>query len=295
MRKIIFFLLFFTTASIQAQELNCTVRVNAQATSTPNQQVFKTLETALNEFVNKTKWTELNFKQKEKIDCSMVINITSFSSDQFVATIQVQSSRPVYKSTYTSPVFNYNDKDFNFRYIEFENLTFNPNSFDSNLISVLAFYANVIIGFDGDTFSLKGGSDALQTAQEIVNVAQQGGYKGWSQSDGNQNRYFLVNDWLSNTFSGVREAMYDYHYKGLDTMNQDLKTSKESIKAAILSLDKLNATRPNAFVTRIFFDAKSDEIQTIFSGGPKIDMADLIDKLNRFSPSNSSKWAAIKL
>ena len=294
MYKIIFFFIFIFVAPLEAQELNCVVKINSQTVGNPNLSIFKTLEKSLNEFTNKTKWTNLNFKQKEKIDCSIFINVTSYNSDQFIASIQVQSSRPIFNSTYSSPIFNYNDKDFNFRYIEFEALIYNPNSFDSNLTAVIAYYCNVIIGLDGDSFSPLGGSDALETAQEIVSLAQGSNYKGWSQTDGNQNRYFLVNDILSNVFTPIREVLLDYHFKGLDTMSDDLKGSKEKIKSAILSLQKVNAVRPNAFVTRLFFDAKSDEIQAIFSGGPKLEMADLIENLNRISPSNSSKWAAIK-
>lgn len=294
MRKIILFSLVFFSVMVQAQELNCVVKVNAQTLSTPNLPIFKTLERSLGDFVNKTRWTNRNLSQKERIDCSMFINITSYSSDQFVATIQVQSTRPTFNSTYASPVFNYNDKDFSFKYIEYEALTYNPNSFDSNLVSVVAYYCNIIIGLDDDTFSPLGGSDALEEAQGIVTTAQSGGYKGWAQADGTQNRYYLTNDLLSNTFSPMRQALYDYHVKGLDTMSEDVKGGKEKVKAAIISLSKVNSVRPNAFVTRIFFDAKSDEIQSMFSGGPQVDVAELIDNLGRLSPTNSSKWASIK-
>lgn len=293
MRKIIYFFLLFS-GSIQAQELNCVVQVNTQTLTNANQPIFKTLERSLTEFVNNTKWTNKPYKQSEKIDCSMVINVSTYGSDQFVATIQVSSSRPIYGSTYTSPVFNFNDKDFNFRYVEYENLVFNPNSFDSNLVSVMAFYANVIIGIDADTFSPLSGSDNFRFAQEIGSLAQSGNYKGWSQADGNQTRFMLTNELMSGTFEDIRTAMYNYHSKGLDTMNQDLKGGKEKIKGAILSLNKVYSARPNAFLTRVFFDAKSDEIQSIFSGGPQIAIADLVDNLNKLSPINSSKWSSIK-
>lgn len=293
MYKIVLFLLFFSSLT-QAQELNCTVKVNALSLGNGNQTVFKTLEKSLTEFLNKTKWTTQNFKQKERIDCSMFINVNSFSSDQFTATIQIESSRPIFNSTYTSPVFNYNDKDFSFRYVEYEALIFNPNSFDSNLIAVVSYYANMIIGLDGDTFSSMGGADAYAAAQQIVTTAQGSNYKGWSQSDGNQNRYFLVNDLVSNNFTPIREALFDYHSKGLDKMSDDLKASKEQIKLALINVEKVNLVRPNNIVTRMFFDGKSDEIVSIFSGGPKMDIADLLEKLSRISPINASKWASIK-
>jgi hypothetical protein len=253
------------------------------------------LENAINEFVNKTDWTGDVYKQNERINCSMVINVNSYDSNQFSATIQVQSSRPIFNSTYSSPIFNFNDKDFGFRYIEFENLIFNPNSFDSNLVSVLAFYSYMIIGFDADSYSLKGGNEWYQIAQEITNVSQQSGYKGWSQTDGNQNRYFLISDILSTTFEPFRTAIYQFHREGLDTMSKDLKTSKESIVSTIQLMSKLYSVRPNAFLIRVFFDAKADEIVSIFSGGPSIPISDLVDTLNKVSPINSSKWATIKL
>lgn len=293
MYKIITFLFLLTFGLSQAQQLNCTVTVNSQKLTNANQAVFKTLEASVSEFVNKTDWTGQTFKQNEKINCSMYITILSNSSDQFTATIQVQSSRPVFNSSYASPVLNYNDKDFSFRYTEFENLIYNPTTFDSNLVSVLAFYSNIILGMDADTFVLQSGNPNFETAQNISNVAQQGGYKGWTQSDGNQNRYFLINDLLSPTFMEVRQTLFDYH-SGLDLMSQDLKASKEKIKKSLLNLSKLNNSKPNAFLTRVFFDAKSDEIVSIFSGGPSISITDLVENMNKVSPLNSSKWASIK-
>ena len=293
MNKIFTFLLLFILGIAQAQQLNCTVTVDSQRLSATNQQVFKSLETAITEFVNKTDWTGVAMKQNEKINCSMYLTISSNSSDQFTATIQVQSSRPIFNSSYSSPVFNYNDKDFNFRYTEFENLIFSPTTFDSNLVSVLAFYSYMILAMDADTFVLESGSSNFEIAQNISNVAQQGGSKGWSQADGNQTRYFLINDMVSPTFKQIRQTVFDYH-TGLDLMTKDVKIAKEKIKTAVLNLSKLNASRPNAFLTRVFFDAKSDEIVSIFSGGPSITVSDLVDSLNKISPLNSSKWILIK-
>jgi len=285
-------LLFFGIA--QAQQLNCTVNVNADKVTITNKQIFNTLEKSLSDFINKTDWTGQPFKQEEKINCSMFISVTAYDSNQFTATIQVQSSRPIFGSTYSSPILNFNDKDFSFKYNEFENLNFNPTNFESNLVSVVAFYCFVIIGMDADTFSKQGGSKYFETAQEVANLAITGGYKGWGQADGTQNRFFLINDMLSNTFSSFRDALYEYHFEGLDLMQSDLKSAKLKIKDAISTLGKINETRPNAFITRVFFDAKSDEIVSIFSAGPSMDIKELIGSLNSISPTNSSKWAGIK-
>lgn len=295
MNKIIAFIfLMLTFAVTQAQELNCTVTVNTQNLSNANQQVFKTLETSLNEFVNQTQWTAKVYKPNEKINCSMFINILSNNSDQFVATIQVQSSRLVYDSSYSSPVVNFNDKDFSFSYTQYQQLLFNPAEFDSNLVSVISFYSYLILGMDADTFVPLAGNSYFDIAQNIANVAQQSGYKGWNQSDGSlQSRYFLIRDILSPAYNEVREASSLYH-SGLDAMSTDLKAAKEKIKTALVNLGKFNATKPNALVTRVFFDAKSDEIESIFSGGPSISITDLVESLNKTSPLNSSKWAKLK-
>ncbi|PKP14835.1 MAG: DUF4835 domain-containing protein, partial [Bacteroidetes bacterium HGW-Bacteroidetes-23] len=180
-----------------------------------------------------------------------------------------------------------------FRYIEFENLFFNPNSFDSNLVSVVSFYAYMILAMDADSFEYQGGNDYLEIAQNIVSVSQSGG-KGWSQSDGLQNRFFLVNDMLSSTFDPIRLGFYDYHKLGLDLMADDLPAGKEGVKNAVLTLSKINSVRPNAYLTRVFFDTKADEILSVFTGGPKIDITDLVDNLNRVSPLNASNWSKIK-
>lgn len=295
MKNRISFLLLLFVGVMQAQQLNCSVQINSDKIATTNNQIFKNLEISITDFVNKTDWTGEDFKENEKIECSMVIILNTYDSNQFTASIQVQSTRPIFNSTYASPVFNYNDNDFSFRYVEFENLLFNPTNFDSNLVSVLSYYSYMILGFDADTYTLMGGNKNYEVAQQIMTVAQQSGYKGWTQSDSNQNRYFLVSDILSGTFDPYREALYQYHREGLDTMISDVKGSKDNIVEAINTLSKIYKVRPNAFITRVFFDAKADEIVSILSGGPKVALTETIDTLSRISPLNVSKWSTIKL
>jgi hypothetical protein len=285
--------LFLSCGYIHAQQLNCTVTLNTQKLNNTNQQIFKTLETAINEFVNKTDWTGQALSQKERVDCSMYITISNYASDQFTANIQVQSSRNIFNSTYSSPVLNINDKDFTFNYTEFENLTYNPTSYDSNLISVLSFYCYIILGMDADSFIPLFGDRYFKEAINISNLAQQGGYKGWNQSDGTLSRYVLINDLLSPTYSEIRQSSFQY-YLGLDTMNQDLKKAKEIIKGSLINLSKLNETKPNSYLLRVFMDSKSDEIVSVFSGGPNIAINDLVDSLNRTSSSNAGKWQLLK-
>ena len=296
MRKLVLIIFFlFSVANVVSQELNATVSVNFQQVANGNPQLFKNLETQIKEFLNTTKWTTKEFTDVEKIDCNFFINVSSYGSNNFEATLQVQSSRPVFNSTLSTPVLNINDKNFTFRFIEFENLIYDQNSFSSNLVSVLAFYANLVIGLDQDSFSEFGGTEYFQIASNIVNVAQSSGFKGWNQSEGNNNnRNFLISDILSNTFSPFRISLYQYHRLGLDLMSEDVKKGKEGVIKGINALAEIQKVRPNALLTRTFFDAKTDEIVSIFSGGPKVDVLPLIETLNRISPLNSQKWSNIK-
>lgn len=293
MRNILFALVLFVFSNGFAQELNCSVVVNAQLTGNENVQVFKTMEKQLNEFVNNTSWTDKSFKPQERINCSMVITIQSYNSDLFQATLQVQSSRPVYNSSYSTPIYNFNDKDFTFRYLEFQNLVFNPNQFESNLVSVLAFHIYIILGMDADTFQLHGGDTYFDEAQTILNYSQQENFKGWKREDGNQTRFVLIDNLLSPTFEEFRSAMYEYHLKGLDVMSSDPKKGKTSISEAIQSLNEMNLRRPNSFLMRVFFDAKAQEIEDIFSDGPSVDITDLVSILTKIAPTHASKWRNI--
>lgn len=280
--------------NIQAQELNCTVTISFDRITDANPQIFRTLERAANDFMNNTRFTTRNFDRSERIQCALFFNLTAYSNNSFSATLQVNALRPVYNSTYTSPLLNYSDKDISFNYNEGESLIYNPSTFDSNLVSLMAFYANMIIGLDADSFAENGGTPYFEAAQGIASTAQSGGYKGWSQQDGNQTRYFFVNDMLSNTFEPFREAMYNYHRVALDGMAEDTKKGKENIAASVKTLGTLYKVRPNAFLTRIFFDAKADEIVSIFSGGPSMSVTELSETLNRISPMNGTKWSKIK-
>lgn len=285
----------FICSWVTSQEIKCDVKINSERVNMTNKQIFNTLESSLTEFVNNTRWTNVSVKQHERINCSMFINVSAYDSDTFVATLQVQASRPVFNATYSTPIFSYNDKEFTFRYVEFENLFFNPNSFDSNLVSMMAFYVYTILGLDADSFAPLGGTPYFAMAQQVVSNAQQSNFKGWRQSDGNQTRFIFLTDLISSTFNPVRLANYEYHVNGLDKMSENVKTGKQNIIKAISDLSKIHAVRPNAFVTRVFFDTKSDEIQALFTGGPSVNISDLVDNLNRVSPTNASKWANIKM
>lgn len=278
----------------QAQELRCTATLNYDKVTNVNPQIFKTLEKQISDFLNNTKFTEKEFKNNERINCAFFFIINSFDSNNFNATLQVNSSRPVYNATYTTPVLNLNDKDVQFKYVEFENFIYDQNAFTSNLVSILSFYAHVIIGADADTFASKGGTEAYEKALTVSNMAQSSGYAGWVQTGKNPTRYNLISDLMSPTFDPYRETMYAYHIKGLDIMAGNVKAGKLGISSAIDTLLQLHKVRPNSLLARTFFDAKTDEIVTVFAGGPPVDTSKLIDALQTISPLNSSKWNKIK-
>ncbi len=295
MRNLFLLLVFLFTTSAISQELRATVSVNYDQVNNGNPQLFKNLEKQVTDFLNNTKWTETELKDSEKIECNFFINISTYGSNAFEATLQVQASRTVFNSTLSTPILNINDKNFNFRFVEFENMIYDANNFSSNLVSILAFYSNLIIGIEMDTYAKLGGAEYLEITSNIVNIAQSSGYKGWSQSEsGNNNRNFLISDMLSNTFEPFRSAMYLYHREGLDLMADNVLKGKLGIAKAIELLEEIHKTRPNSLIMRTFFDTKSDEIVTIFSGGPNMDVSKLVETLNRISPLNSQKWNRIR-
>jgi len=294
MRSFLFLLLFIISfVPLSAQELNCIVTVNSDQVAQTNQQVFKTLERSLNDFVNKNKWSNRVYKENERVNAQMFITITEYESNRFKGNIQIQSSRPVFNTSYETPVFNYKDNQFNFEYIEFQPLIFNENIFESNLVSVISYYVYVILGLDADTFALEGGNDYFRIAQKIVTQAQSSNSAGWSQST-DRSRFELVDNLMSNTYREYRVAMYNYHRKGIDILADNNSTGKQVIAGTMKLFETMMNRRPNAFLIQTFFDAKSDEIQNVFSDGPKVDVVKLKETLNRIAPLYSSTWNEIK-
>lgn len=290
--QIIAVLLF--AVSLNAQELNCTVTVNADKIPISNKQKFTTLQNDLTDFINKKRWTSYNYKDQEKIHCNLTITILQESGDDFKGNIQIQSTRPVYNATYLTPVFNFKDDDFSFQYTEYQPLLFNQNTYQSNLVSVVTFYIYNILGMDADTFSLYGGTPYYNKAQNILVQAQQSGYKGWNQNAGTKSRFTLIDNLLSPTYKLFRDALYEYHLKGMDIMSTNKKNGKTNIANAILKLKRLYNSRPNAFLLRVFMDAKADEIVNVFSDGPYFDTSSLKEDLLKISPLNASKWNKMK-
>ena len=285
--------LMFTLSSV-SQELNCELVVNAQLTGNENVQIFKTLETQLQEFINNKRWTNKTVAPQERINASIFINVENYDGDRFKASIQVSSSRPIFNSSYESPIYNFNDRDFNFQYLEFQNLNYSPTQFESNLVSVLAFHVYMILGMDADTFELKGGQEYYDQARTIVGYSQQNNGVGWQPPrGGSQTRSALLDNIMSPTYKEYREVLYNYHRGGLDNMHENPKKGKQLVSNALLSFQTMNNRRPNSFILRVFFDAKAEEIEDVFSDGPSVEIDGLLTTLSKIAPMHASKWRNI--
>ena len=293
--------IFYTTSilscllflnSVAAQEIQAQVQVLTPGIQATNKQIYETMQTAISDFLNNRKWTDESYEQEEKINCQFVLTIKDRATNSFTADLQVSYSRPVYMSDYSSPVFVHRDPDVAFEYVEFDRLDFTLNTNISNLTSILGYYVYIIIGMDHDTFSPKGGDPFFNNAQTIVGNAQGGNYTGWSSFDGNKNRFILVDNLLSPAFDNLRLGLYNYHRLGLDLMYEpsNQKKAKETIKQSIMDLKSVNDQRRNSFLMQLFFDAKSQEIINIFSGGDPMPLADLKEVLIEIDASNAGRY-----
>jgi hypothetical protein len=295
MHKIILsFLLILSLIKTYGQELNAQFVVNADLVNQTNQQIFETLERSLNEFINSQSWSNQDFFPQEKITCSFVLNLSSYNASKFEGTLQIQSQRTIFDSNYDSPLLNFLDKDISFTYQEFQPLFFSPASFESNLVSLISFYAYIIMGINADSLRFKGGDPYFEQAQRIVNLSQQSGALGWKQNDSNRNRFWLSDTMRSNTFREYREALYTYHRKGLDLMTEKPSEAKKNIISALLPLENLYDRRPNAMLLQMFFDAKADEIVNLFSDGPEVDFDRASKMLKKIAPFYQPQWKQIK-
>ncbi len=260
-------LIVFTRTT--AQELNCVVSINVgPAVQISDQTVFKDMKNAFQQFMNTRKWTNDAHKVHEKIACSIRININEMPSiGLFKASVQIQSARPIYNSNYYSPTLNFGDRDWEFEYIESQPLEFNDNAYTSNITSLLAYYAYVIIGMDYDTFSELGGTPHFQKAQTVVINAQAMGREGWQTLGNNRNRYWLVENLLSGQMLDVRKGMYAYHRLAMDTFDKTPDQSREIILKHLRDIKKARDVNPGSILVISFFDAKAKELGNVFSDG----------------------------
>ncbi len=296
----VFLVLSFSllVTSLSAQELRCNVSINSSKIQGTNKSIFTTLQKDLYEFMNATAWTNRVYATDERIECSMFITITEqVGASDFKGTLQVQSSRPVYGSSYTSTLLNYMDSEVQFQYIEYDKIEFNENAYTSALSSLMAFYAYIIIGMDDDSFSLRGGTDCFKRAEKIVLNAQTSIERGWRPYDGSrQNRYWMIENILNPKYGPERVANYKYHRLGLDRMSDKINDAREEVLNALLDIQRVYREKPDMymFYLKLFFDAKADEIVNIFSEAPIQDRTRVYQILMEVDKNNERKYARLK-
>jgi hypothetical protein len=277
-----------------SQEFRCNISVSAERITAANRNLFMTMQSDLYEFMNNRRWTEHSYTMEERIECNMFIRLDEqISADEFRGTMQIQVKRPVFNSTYETTVLNIKDNDFQCKYVEFQPLEFNETSNRDNLTNIIAFYAYIILGFDYDSFSPEGGTPYFEKAQAIVNNSQNAREKGWKAYESERNRYWLIENVMNRSYSGMRDCMYKYHRTGLDLMSDKTEEGRANIAEAMRSIQQVFRRRPSTYIIQIFFDAKSDELVNIFSKSYPDERNRVLAILNEVDPSNGTKYSKI--
>lgn len=291
------FVCLLSLSSIQshAQELNCRVSINHSQIQGTNTQIFQTLENSLKEFINERKWTNAHYSIIERISCNFSIVVKEYSDDgTFKCELTVQSSRPVFNSNYNTTLLNIKDNSFEFQYMEYDPLEFRDDAIDNNLTAVIAYYAYLIIGIDLDSMGPMGGTEVLRKAENIVNAAQTFGEPGWKAFDDSKNRHAIINDYLSEYMSPIRQFMYDYHRTGLDEMSQNAERGRATIATSLEQLKQAKENQPMSALPEIILEAKKDELLNIFSKGPQQERENVYEILTSISPADINDWEKIK-
>lgn len=280
----------------KAQELNARITINSDKVQSTNKQVFKTLQDALNDFVNNKKWTDATFAMNERIDCSMTLIINEMVSDNsFKGEIQVQARRPVYNSSYTTTLLNYRDTELSFDYTEFEPLEYTENTLNSNLIATVVFYIYTILGLDFDSFSPKGGTAFFEQAMQIVSLAQaQPTWTGWKAFENDRNRHALATALTDNTSELFRDMWYNYHRKGLDEMAANPDRGRTTIIGLLPVLEQVKSARPTSPLLQMFADSKLDEVVLIYSKATTQENQEGYKMLSNLYPALTTRMESLK-
>lgn len=296
MRKIGFLIIIWLSQflSIEAQELRCNVSISSQKIQGTNRELFSNMQRDIYEFLNNTRWSENVFTYDERIECSMQITLDEQTgSDQFKGSMQIRVSRPVYNSSYNTILLNVKDNDIDFIYREFEPLQYNESGQNSNLVSLLAFYANVMLGVDYDSFSLMGGNDFFSRAEGIVARCQNARESGWKSFENRRNRYWLINNLQDRSYAPVRECMYKYHRLGLDVMADNVVDGRLAVVEALELLQRAHRIKPNAYILQVFFDGKADEIVSLFKPAFTDERKRVYNIVTEINPANNSKYTTL--
>tara|TARA_B100001115_G_C15836820_1_gene418559 strand:+ start:1391 stop:2305 length:915 start_codon:yes stop_codon:yes gene_type:complete len=293
-KTILIYLILISSLNVNSQEILCNVRVNSSQIQISDRKIFQSMQTAIYEFINNTKWTNANISSEERIECSILINISNkISNDEYEGSMQIQSTRPIYGTSYKSTLFNFMDNNIRFKFLEYQSLEFSETSHLSNLTSIIAFYVNIILGLDFATFSEEGGNEYFNTAQKIVNNAQNARESGWKAFESDKNRYWIAHDLLDNRYNKYHMCLYRYHRIGLDKLAEEPEDARYEITESIESLRSIYRENPSALILKLFFDAKADEITKIYSEAFPNEKARIIKTLTEIDPSNSTKYQTI--
>jgi Domain of unknown function (DUF4835) len=299
MKKIIIpVLVLFFCSQVNSQELRCNIQIITSKIPGTNKQVFQTMQAAVTEFLNNTTWSNYKFSNNERIECNILFNLTDMvGNDQFKGSLTVQTRRPVFNSSYSTVILNYVDNDLDFKYTEYQPMEFSETSYISGLTSILAYYANIILGMNFDSFGLMSGTEFFQRAEKIVNNAQNATEVGWkaSESTSRKNRYWLVNNILNNDFSRVREFIYIYHRKGLDQMYDKTFEARSEIINSLTLLQEVYRSRPDPFMhfLQVVLDAKNEEFVNIFKEATDDEKRRVMSILNQIDPTHKESYAQI--
>ncbi len=294
-KKTILLFLIFGYWTLKSQDFNCRVQVVDPNNDAAYKQLFGALQTSILEFYNNRKWSTDNILQNEKIELNITINIDQkLSIDQFQGTIAIQAVRPVFGTNYTTPVLNFIDKEFTFRYSELQTMDFNENQYN-NLTSFLGFYAYMVLGLEYDSFGENGGATYFSKAQTIVNIAQSASETGWKQVMGtrSRNRYSMISDFTDPRFKVIHQSIYKYHRQGLDAMSKDVNAGRTVITEVITTLYTLAKQNPNTLAIKIFFDSKANEIVEIYKKADQSEKTKMVEMLKLIDITNAMKYDTI--
>ena len=286
----------FHLSSLQAQELRCTVTVNSDQVEGSSKQLFETLKSSIESYMNDNRWTNLTYAEKERIECSMLIVVKEVSVDHlFKCEMTLQSRRPVYGTTYTTTLLNFKDNAFNFTYEEYDRIEYQQNTFTTNLTAMLAYYCYLIIGHDQDSFQRLGGTPYFQQCEQIAQACisasmDNSEQKGWLAFESNRNRFALINNLLDEAFKKYRNYYYEYHRLGLDEMSGNVVNGRARIAEGIPVLKEAYRSRPATYVINTFLDAKAEELVDIFSKGTDKEKKEVYDILLDIDPTRQNTY-----
>lgn len=291
---LIVFLAAFAAGEMSAQEFNCEVEVNSSLIEGTNKSVFETLQESIAEYVNTRKWTNAQFSPNERIDCRLFFTIKEYQDDRMKGDLQVQLSRPVFNSTYTTTLLNFKDTKIEFDYREGDPLIYNENSFESNLTGIIDFYVYLFLALDFDSFSPKGGQPYYDKAATIVQMAQSSGEVGWKAFEDTKNRSAVLSSYTDSNTSGIRDLLYQYHRRGLDEMATSPDKGRSNITESLENLRTVYKNAPMSVALSIFRDSKLDELVNVYSKAPQTERETVYDLFSRLYPTDQERLNKIK-